>query len=125
MVSRLSFARSSPADPAMDELCARIAARLERDELLPAHKRSTTGHREYVAAAVDAACGPGPGDRRRASEAAVAAAVARHGRAVRENGAACPPGGHHHDVLYAMARLAVDADAGPGPVACLLAAIYA
>lgn len=113
-------------DPAMDELCERIAARLERDELLPAHKRSSH-HREYVAAAVDAACGPGRGrdDRRRASEAAVAAAVARHGRAVRDNGAACPPGGHHHDVLYAMARLAVDADAGPGPVANLLAAIYA
>lgn len=107
----------------LDEFYAQIVAKLERDELIPAYKRSLL--REYLATVVDGLCGPrrGRDDRRRACEAAVAAAVAHHGRAVRDNGTVCPLG-KHHDVLYVMARLAVDADAGPGPVATLLTAIY-
>lgn len=102
----------------LDEFYAQIVAKLERDELIPAYKRSM--HREYVATVVDGLCGR---DRRRAREAAVTGAVAHHDRAVRDNGSVCPLG-KHHDMLYVMARFAVDADAGPEPVAALLTAIY-
>lgn len=107
------------------EFYAQIVAKLERDELIPAYKR--TQHREYLATVVDGLCGShgsrGPDRRRRACEAVVAGAVAHHGRAVRDNGSVCPLG-KHHDVLHVIARLAMDADAGPGPVAALLTAIY-
>ncbi|VVC29693.1 Hypothetical protein CINCED_3A012168, partial [Cinara cedri] len=106
----------------LDEFYAQIMDKLERDELIPAYKR--TQHREYLVTVVEGLCGPWcGGDRRRASEAALAGAVAHHGRAVRDNGSVCPLG-KHHDILYVMARFAVDADAGPGPVAALLNAIY-
>jgi len=106
----------------LDEFYAQIVAKLERDELIPAYKRSM--HREYLATVVDGLCGPWCGrDRRRACESAVAGSVAYHGRAVRDNGSVCPLG-KHHDMLYVMARFAMDADAGPEPVASLLAAIY-
>jgi len=98
------------------EFYARIVAKLERDELIPAYKRSM--YREYVATVVD-----GLRDRSRAPEAAVTVAVAHHNRAVRDNGSVCPLG-KHHDMLYVIARFALDADAGPGPVAALLTAIY-
>lgn len=106
----------------LDEFYAQIVAKLERDELIPAYKRSM--HREYLATVVDGLCGPWCGrDRRRACEAAVTGSVAFHGRAVRDNGSVCPLG-KHHDMLYVMVRFAMDADAGPEPVAALLAAIY-
>lgn len=106
----------------MDEFYAQIVNKLERDELIPAYKR--TLHREYVVTVVDGLCGAlYGGDKRRASEAALTGAVAHHGRTVRENGSVCPLG-KHHDMLYVMARFAVDTDAGPGPVAALLTAIY-
>lgn len=106
----------------LDEFYAQIVAKLERDELIPAYKRSL--HGEYLATVVDGLCGSWCGhDRRRACEAAVIGAVAHHDHAVRANGAVCPLG-KHHDMLYVMARFAMDADAGPGPVAALLTAIY-
>jgi len=106
----------------LDEFYAQIVAKLERDELIPAYKRSM--HREYLATVVDGLCGPWCGrDRRRACEAAVTGAVAYHGRVVRDNGSVCPLG-KNHDMLYVMARFAMDADAGPEPVAALLTAIY-
>lgn len=110
-------------DAVLDEFYAQIVAKLERDELIPAYKRSL--HREYLATVVDGLCGPrcDRNGRRRASEAVVAVAVAHHGRAVHANGTVCPLG-KHHDVLYVIARLAMDADAGPGPVAALMTAIY-
>ncbi|XP_015374284.1 PREDICTED: uncharacterized protein LOC107169147 [Diuraphis noxia] len=106
----------------LDEFYAQIVDKLERDELIPAYKRSM--HREYLATVVDGLCGQWCGrDRRRACEAAVAGSVAYHGRVVRHNGSVCPLG-KHHDMLYVVARFAMDADAGPEPVAALLAAIY-
>jgi hypothetical protein len=106
----------------LDEFYAQIVARLERDELIPAYKRSM--HLEYVATVVDGLSGPWCGrDRRRACEAAVAGAVAYHDRVVRVNGSVCPLG-KHHDMLHVMARFAMDADAGPESVAALLTAIY-
>lgn len=109
-------------DSVLDEFYAQIVARLERDELIPAYKR--TQHREYVATVVNGLSGPWCGqDRRQASEAAVAMAAEHHDRAIRDNGSVCPLG-KHHDMLYVMARFAVDADAGPESVAALLRAIY-
>lgn len=106
----------------LDTFYARIVDKLDRDELIPAYKR--TQHREYLVTVVDGLCGAWcAGDRRRANDAALTGAVAHHGRAVRDNGAVCPLG-KHHDMLYLMARFAVDADAGAGPVAALLTAIY-
>lgn len=106
----------------LDEFYAQIVARLERDELIPSYKR--TLHREYVATVVDGLSGSWCGqDRRQASEAVVTRAAIHHDRAVRDNGFVCPLG-KHHDMLYVMARFAMDADAGTEPVVALLTAIY-
>ncbi|XP_050525847.1 uncharacterized protein LOC126896797 [Daktulosphaira vitifoliae] len=106
----------------LEEFYAQIVDKLERDELIPAYKR--TQYREYVAIVVEGLCGPWCGqDKRKACEAAILGAVTHHNRAVCANGSVCPLG-KHHDILYVMARLALDAKAGPGPVSTLLNAIY-
>lgn len=106
----------------LNEFYAQIVAKLERDELIPAYKRSL--HCEYLATVVEGLCGPWCGwDRRKACEVAVAGAVAHHGHAVRDNGSVCPLG-KHHDMLYVMASFTMYVDASPETVAALLTAIY-